>query len=224
MSTIAMNATKSTTRARGMRLTPVVRELGQRLVLFPFLRLLCRPLRIEGAERLKALDEPAIIVANHASHFDAMLVLAALPSHVRRNVTVAAAADYFFKSRVRGWAVSTFLNAYPFERTGDGCAHSLDDAARRVRDGASLLIFPEGTRSPDGEIGRFRRGAGALATELGAPVVPVHIEGAFDLMRKGQCFPRRRPVTVRIGEPVRFGRSADAIAVANELRGRVGAL
>jgi long-chain acyl-CoA synthetase len=197
----------------------LVRDLLQRGGLFPVLRALCRRFRVDGVEHLQALNGPAIFVANHNSHFDTCLVVRALPVAARRRLTVAAAADYFYTSKAKASFVSLLLNTFPFDR--ERGEESLARCERALRDGWSLLIYPEGTRSTTGEIGRFKRGCGLLAARTGLPVVPVHIDGAGRIMPKGSRIPRRTDVTLRFGEPVAFAPNADAIAIANDLHDRV---
>jgi 1-acyl-sn-glycerol-3-phosphate acyltransferase len=84
-----------------------------------------------------------------------------------------------------------------------------------------VLLFPEGTRSTDGSIGRFKRGVGVLAAETGAPVVPIAIEGARALMAKGRCVPRRARVRVTFGAPVTYTCVENPIEIANDVRARV---
>jgi 1-acyl-sn-glycerol-3-phosphate acyltransferase len=200
----------------------LVRDVLQRAGLFPVLRVLCRRFRVEGVEHVEGLRGPAIFVANHSSHFDTCLVVKALPVETRRRLTVAAAADYFYRSKAKASFVSLLLNTFPFDR--ERGEESLALCERSLRDGWSLLIFPEGTRSTTGEVGRFKRGVGLLAARTGAPVVALHIEGASELMPKGRSIPRRTDVMVRIGAPLAFGRGEDAAVIADELRGRVIAL
>lgn len=201
---------------------PVVllRDWLQRALLFPALRLVCRPLSVQGADRLAGMRGPAIFVANHSSHLDTLLVLSVLPRDVRRRTAVAAAADYFFSSRIKGAVVSLLVNAFAFKRNGC-CRLSLRRCEESLRSGGSLLIYPEGTRSPDGKLQRFRTGIGLLAAAAGVPVVPVYLRGACDCLSKGGLLPHRHAVSIRIGEPVRYGRDADPISVANDLRSRV---
>jgi len=201
---------------------PVVllRDLIQRSLLFPALRWLCRPLAVEGVERLDGVRGPVIFVANHSSHFDTLLLLSVLPRGVRRRTAVAAAADYFFCGCLRGAVVSLLVNAFAFKR--NGCPRrSLDRCRDLLRGGGSLLIYPEGGRSPDGRLQRFKPGIGLLATAAGVPVVPIYLRGARDLLPKGGLLPRPGAVAVRIGEPVRCPRDADPLAVADDLRSRV---
>jgi 1-acyl-sn-glycerol-3-phosphate acyltransferase len=169
------------------------------LVLAPAVRWLCAPLAIEGAEHVARLAGPTLLVANHASHLDAPLVLAALPGEVRARLAVAAAEDRFFRSRPLGLAASLGLGAFPFPR-GRGCAVGLLRARRLLEAGWHVLLFPEGTRSRDGRPGRFRSGAVHLARSAGVPVLPIGIAGTHALMPPGAAFPRRGPARLRFGD------------------------
>ena len=198
----------------------LLRDLFQRYVLFLLLGLFCRPLRVEGTEHLAGVWGPVVLVANHSSHFDTLLVLRSIPPHLRRRLTVAAAADYFYGNPLKGATVSLLLNTFPFNRNGNARL-GLRRCADLIRGGWSLLIYPEGTRSVDGSIQSFKGGVGLLATKLGVPVVPIYLEGAHELMPKGSWRPRRRPVTVRIGEAVAPPSHTDAMAVVSDLQERV---
>ena len=98
-----------------------------------------------------------MFVANHESHADTAVVLAALPREVRSRSAPAAAEDYFFSSRVRGVMAALAMGAFPFPRHGSA---GLERAERLLAEGWNVLLFPEGTRSRDGRMGRFRPGAG----------------------------------------------------------------
>ena len=84
----------------------------------------------------------------------------------------------------------------------------------------NLILYPEGTRSCDGEIQRFKRGAGLFAVDLGIPVVPAHIEGAHSILAKGNFMPRPGTVTVRFGEPIMFESSQFDPHQSDPVRGR----
>src|SRR5581483_9531763 len=155
-----------------------VRALLQDAVLLLLLRLVERPLRVEGRERLAKLPGPALLIANHASHLDSLTVLATLPRARRRRTAVAAAADYFFTSRGRTLIATLALGAFPFHRTGPVAA-SLAHCGDLADEGATLLVFPEGTRSVDGTLAPFKPGIGLLARELGLPVVPISLDGVY---------------------------------------------
>ena len=187
-------------------------EALRRALLFPTLRLVT-PLTVEGLEHLRG-NGPFIFAANHSSHLDAPVVLAALPGRLRRRVRVAAAADYFFTNRVKGLLVSTTLNAFAFERKGPGREASLEEARRLLCIGQSVLIFPEGTRSPDGQIHLFKRGVGTLALAAGVPAIPIHIEGAHAAWPKGAFWPRRQHIVVRFGAPLCFASPTEPLEAA----------
>ncbi|MBI4220595.1 MAG: AMP-binding protein [Chloroflexi bacterium] len=189
-------------------LNPAVRLAGtmvQGAVALPTLRLLA-PITIAGADRIAGLSGPVILAANHESHLDTPAVLAALPGRLRRRTAVAAAADFWFGGRkLPGAAVAFLFNAFPFSRSG-AVRPTLEHCARLVESGWSILVFPEGTRSADGLPGRFKAGAGLIAVELGVPVVPVFIDGTFEVLSRDERWPRRGPVHVTFGSPLTFGR------------------
>jgi 1-acyl-sn-glycerol-3-phosphate acyltransferase len=174
-------------------------------VLRPTMKLLATPDR-RGLDRLEDLadadpPQPVIFAANHHSHVDTPLLLSSIPEPWRHRTFVAAAADYFFTSRVRSAASALVLNAIPIERTRVS-RRPADDAAALIDDGWSLVIFPEGGRSPDGWGQPFRGGAAYLALRCNAPVVPVHIEGTGRILRKGKRRPARSATRLTFGEPL----------------------
>jgi len=172
-------------------------------MLRPTVAVLARPTR-SGLDRLADLpdDEPAIFVANHHSHIDTPLLLTSIPEPWRRDLVVAAAADYFFANRVSGAAAALTLGAIPMERHR-GARSSANRAAELLRDGWSLLIFPEGGRSKDGWGQEFRGGASYLAQRSDVPVVPIHLTGTGRILRKGHTLPKPAPTTVNFGYPLR---------------------
>ena len=120
-------------------------------VLRPTAAAIARPRR-RGVDRLADLQtagDPVIFCANHHSHVDTPIVLTSIPEPWRYQVFVGAAADYFFRNRVTGAAASLVLNAIPIERA-TVTRRSADLAASLIDEGWSMLIFPEGGRSPDG--------------------------------------------------------------------------
>jgi acyl carrier protein len=201
----------------------VLRAVLQDAVLFPALRLLGRPLVIEEQEQLARLRGPALLIANHASHLDSVTVLAALPPARRRRAVVAAAADYFFADRRRALVASAALGAFPFHRTGPVAA-SLAHCGDLADAGHSLLVFPEGTRSTSGRIAPFKPGIGLLARELGLPVVPVYLDGLFEILPKGRTVPRPGRVGVVVGTPLRVDPSLTNAEAAARLEAALRAL
>ena len=182
------------------------------------------PTRIQGVERLAGLRGPVIFAANHQSHADTPVILAALPKRFRRRVAVAAAADHWFaQGRLAGMAAAFLLNAFPFSRSGS-IRPSLEHCSRLLDGSWSILIFPEGTRSADGRMGQFKSGTGFMAVELGVPVVPVHVEGTGKVLPKGKGWPRRGHVQVTFGEPLRFAPGTSYVEATQALEAAVRAL
>jgi long-chain acyl-CoA synthetase len=141
-----------------------------------------------------------IVVANHSSHLDFSLVGYALGA-VGDDIRVLAARDYFFNTPARRFLASNFTSLMPFDRER-AQLESLEDALAELAQGRSVLMFPEGTRSADGEIHEFKSGAGFLALRSRCDVLPVLIRGTHDVMGKGSLVPRRYPVEVRIGRAI----------------------
>jgi 1-acyl-sn-glycerol-3-phosphate acyltransferase len=177
-----------------------LRWLIQRGLLLPFTEAMAHP-KVEGREWVTELERPVIFAANHSSHADTSLILHALSDRARDRTVVAAAADYWFKRPLLGNIVSLFLNTFPFSRTG-GAQAQLNASSRLLKSGWNLVLFPEGSRSPDGRIQEFKPGVGHLANETGTPVVPMHIRGAHQIMPRGQKLPLPGPARVRIGKPM----------------------
>src|SRR6266508_1070853 len=148
---------------------------------------------IHGHDRLADLlrvaergtDPPAVIFApNHHSHLDTALMVRAVPAAWRKRLVTAAAADYFFDKRWKARLSALALNAVPIDRESPG-RKSADQMALLIDRGWSLVIYPEGGRSPDGWGQPFKGGAAYLSGRCGVPVVPVHVEGTGRILRKG---------------------------------------
>lgn len=178
----------------------IVRRIGRRWVIARHVQAYCRPLAISGAGNLAALRGPAIIIANHSSHFDTPVVLTALPDRLRAKTAVGAAADRFYRRGKRTWWFSLFFNTFPIVR-GGGSA-TLEYARELLGRGWSVVIFPEGTRSASGDVQRFRHGVAILAKQTNVPVVPIYTEGLHNVMPKGERTPRPAAVKVTVGAPV----------------------
>jgi 1-acyl-sn-glycerol-3-phosphate acyltransferase len=158
-------------------------------------------LRVYGLEHLDDVEGPVIFFSNHASHLDATLIMVSLPDRWQRKTAVGAARDYFFDVWWRQAFTALVFGGFAVDRAKGGQG-AIDKARELVHDGWSLVLFPEGTRSPDGHLQRFRHGASRLALELGIGVAPIGIVGAYQAMPKGRLWPRpgRPPVTMRFGE------------------------
>ncbi len=184
-------------------------------------------LEIAGRENLPQ-EGSFVIVANHSSHLDTPVILAALPLRFIHRAFPAAASDYFFTSLPKVAFSAVVVNAMPFDRK-ENPRQSLD-LCRQVleKPGHILILFPEGTRTMDGTIDRFRPGIGFLAAGSHFPVVPCHLGGAYKAWPKGKWLPRPRQLRLSIGEPLTFSdrtpSKEDAVAIASTLRDAVIAL
>ena len=155
-----------------------------------------------GADRLADLDGAVIFASNHHSHLDTPLLLTSIPEPWRHRIVVGAASDYFFGSRVAGSIAALVMGAIPIERSRVG-RRSADLAAGLIEEGWSLLIYPEGGRSPDGWGQKFRGGAAYLSLRCGVPVVPIHVGGTGQILRKGHTMPKPAEAKVTFGAPLR---------------------
>lgn len=207
----------------GSDVADAVRAVIDRWLLLPGVRRLLAPFTVHGREQVEAVDGPVVFAANHSSHLDALAVLAALPEKRRRSLRIAAAADYFYTRGLRKAVVTAALPTYPFERQGRS-AQSLCDTETLLAAGRSVLLFPEGTRSLDGEIGQFRRGIALVAARADVPVVPVYLEGAHAALPKGALLPRPRAVSVTFGAPLEANDDCCDAAFADAIRSAVLAL
>jgi len=173
------------------------------------LRLLIRGIAnpdVVGLDRLTDLtrldDPPPVIFApNHHSHVDTALMIRSIPLCWRRELVVAAAADYFFDTRWKAALSALSLNAIPIDREVTS-RKSSDMFRDLVADGHSLLIYPEGGRSPDGWGQDFKGGAAYLSGRTGAPIVPVFIDGTGVIFGKGMKRPKPGRTKVVFGSPL----------------------
>jgi 1-acyl-sn-glycerol-3-phosphate acyltransferase len=147
---------------------------------------------------------PVVLLANHESHLDPVLVGVA----TRRPISYLARKSLFqgpFGRLIRS------VNAIPLDREGVGIA-GLREVIHRLREGEATLVFPEGTRTHDGQLGVFQPGFGILARRSGATIVPVGIEGAYEAWPRQCRLPRLARVTLHVGRPI----PPDRIAALSE--------
>jgi 1-acyl-sn-glycerol-3-phosphate acyltransferase len=176
---------------------------------------------VDGVEHLTGLRGPAVFVANHSSHLDTPLILGALPQQLARRVAVGAAADYFFASPLTGAATALLFNAFPVQR--GSARHWRAGAESLLGQGWHLLLYPEGTRSPDGSLGPFKTGAARLCLEAGVPAVPIALRGAHTVIPRGTRWPRPgvSPVRIRVGRPLYPANGETPYMLRERMRGDV---
>jgi 1-acyl-sn-glycerol-3-phosphate acyltransferase len=148
---------------------------------------------------------PVVLAANHLSFVDEFFT----PIATRRQVTYLAKAEYFFGG----------LGHVPVDRDSTrAAAASIDICVRVLAEGRAFGIYPEGTRSPDGRLYKFRTGVARVALRSGAPVVPVGLVGTRDVQAPGQKMWHRAPLGVHFGPPMYFGHLADQERSSKVLR------
>jgi 1-acyl-sn-glycerol-3-phosphate acyltransferase len=168
-----------------------VRQWGQRL-----LRVTGLAVAVEGVHRLDP-SRGYVYAANHASFVDVWLLVAALPGSIR-----FVAKRELLRVPLIGSAMRA-TGQIPVDRQDrDAAERSYETAAEVLRRGRSIIVFVEGTRSADGRLGDFKKGAFVLAIEAGAPLVPVYLRGTAAAMPRGGLWLRHRPVGLVVGDPV----------------------
>jgi 1-acyl-sn-glycerol-3-phosphate acyltransferase len=175
-------------------------------------------------------QQPYVFMANHASTVDIWALFLAIPRRVRMIAKKQLARIPLF-----GWVMWAGRFIFIDRQNAVAARRSIDDAGRRIRGGDSVLIFPEGTRTRDGQLGSFKKGGFHLAMEAGVPIVPIALRGTRALMPRGSLRVKSGEVFVTIGAPISTSgltledrpaliqRVRDAIAaMAAETGGRTG--
>ncbi len=167
----------------------------------------CSDINIIGLENLEGLNGPAIFIANHQSHLDTLIVHTALPEKIRSKLFFGAAQDRWFvrgkkKTTLQPWYQSLVLGNFPILRGGG--KRALDHAAWLLKKNQHVFLFPEGTRSTNEELGKFKHGATLLALAQDIPIVPIHLHGLQNIRPKGQREATKGSVRVEILKPVHF--------------------
>jgi 1-acyl-sn-glycerol-3-phosphate acyltransferase len=160
-------------------------------------------LEVQGHENIP--ENPSfMLVANHASHLDALVLGAILPLNLRDQLFPLAAGDVFFETPVLSAFSATVLNALPVWRKHCG-PHAIQDLRKRLTEEPTVFIlFPEGARSRDGKMMEFKPGIGMMTAETEVPIIPCHLQGTFEAFPPMRFVPRLKKVTVRIGKPRLF--------------------
>jgi 1-acyl-sn-glycerol-3-phosphate acyltransferase len=206
----------------------VARETILQCGLGPLMSLYTR-VRVSGRARLKVLSSPVVFVANHSSHLDTPTILRALPLRWRRRTAVAAASDYFYNNRWVANGVALLCNTVPIVRGGGNRAGRFEHVDRLIDQRWNLIVFPEGTRSRSGELGRLHSGAAVLARQHRIPIVPIRITGTHDAMPPGRSWPkrvdgflsRRHRVDIAFGPPISPLADEDCAALMRRVRSRL---
>lgn len=202
-------------RSRPARL---LRRVNLALWLLPLTRVFVW-MRVEGRGHLDAAGGPVIYAANHQSHLDAPVILAALPAGRRYSVATAASKEFFaahfhpgrhtlrerLTNSLNYYLGSLLFNIFPLPQRETGARSAIRYLGELLETGASVLIFPEGRRTDTGAIGRFQPGIGMLAARLRVPVVPVRLDGLDQVLHKSWRMAVPGRVRVAFGAPLTLG-------------------
>jgi long-chain acyl-CoA synthetase len=190
----------------------MLRAVAQPGFLLPLTRVFAW-IKVEGREHLRDVTGPVIFAANHQSHMDVPVILAALPGRLRRRVATAMAKEFFkahffpegysrgkrFTRTLEYYLSAAFFNTFPLPQREAGARQTLRYTGDLISNGFSILIFPEGKRTDHGEIAPFRPGVGMMASRLGVPVVPVRVEGIDRVLHQTWKMAKPGPVRVTFG-------------------------
>jgi long-chain acyl-CoA synthetase len=201
---------------------------------WPATYLLAAP-RIRGRENLRGLHGPVLVISNHVTYLDIAWILPALPARFRNRLATAMRGERLaemrspsknlglferFMERLRYFLALSLFNVFPLPQQS-GFLRSFAFAGNLADRGWNVLVFPEGKTTEDGIMLPFRSGIGLLAKQLNIPVVPVHLDGLFDLKQRETIFARPGHVRATIGAPVRFAANHDANEITRELERRL---
>jgi len=167
-------------------------------------RLMLLPVSVDGTEHIKP-GQSYVFVANHQSMFDVWLIYGWLPVIYK----------WLMKAELRrvpfvGTACKAAGHIFVDRSSAKAAVVSLRNIEKQLVNGVCTVIFPEGTRSMTGEVGRFKRGAFQIAIDLGLPVIPLSLDGCFEVLPKGKPFVHHHAVHMHIGEPIDLKQFADA--------------
>jgi long-chain acyl-CoA synthetase len=195
----------------------LARRLSQATWILPLARLFAWA-RVDGLEHLLGIDGPVVFAANHQSHLDVPVILAALPGRWRARVAPAMAKEFFkahffpagytwrerFTNGLNYYLAAFYFNAFPLPQREAGARQTLQYIGELTGERWSILIFPEGLRSSTGDIKPFRGGIGMIGSRLDIPIVPVRIDDVDKLLPVGAQFIRPGRVRVAFGQPLRL--------------------
>ncbi len=214
-----------------------LRFLAHYLLMRPAIVLLGWP-RIEGRENLSGVNGPLLVISNHIGDVDAGFILTALPARFRHRLAIATGGEALEALRTPPagralllriydrvcWVLGvSLLNLFPLPCEA-GFRRSFAFAGEAVDRGYSVLVFPEGRHTTDGKMLPFRAGVGLLAANLGVPVLPMRIDGLFEVKQAGRRFAAPWSIRVKIGKPMEFEPGTEAEQIAARLQEAVANL
>jgi len=188
--------------------------------------------RVIGRENLKGVSGPLLVISNHIGDVDVGFIQTVLPARIRHRLATATGGEALealrtpdpnrawpmrLYDRLQWWLGVMLLNLFPLPREA-GYRKSFAYAGEAVDLGYNILVFPEGRHTEDGKLRAFRTGIGLLANNLRIPILPMRIDGLFEIKQAGKRFALPGKIVVHIGKPLRFERDRDPEAITAELR------
>jgi long-chain acyl-CoA synthetase len=207
------------------------------LFTWPATLIMAKP-RVVGSQRLKSHSSPLLFISNHVTYIDAGLLMFAMPAKYRHKLAIAMQGELLAEMRnppkqmnvfrraievLSYWLVTALFDVFPLPQRS-GFRESFAFAGESIDRGYSVLVFPEGRRTTDGEMSPFRAGIGILAQQLKVPVVPMRINGLFPLKTEQRHFARRGEIKIIVGEPEQFPETMSEEEIARALEQRVKSL
>ncbi|MBV9073807.1 MAG: 1-acyl-sn-glycerol-3-phosphate acyltransferase, partial [Acidobacteria bacterium] len=204
------------------------------LFTWPATLIMAKP-TVVGRERLRDAAGPLLFVSNHVTYIDAGLLMFAMPSRYRDRLAIAMQGELLaamrnppatmnifqrFVERLSYWLVTALFDVFPLPQRS-GFRNSFTFAGESIDRGYSVLVFPEGRRTTDGEFSPFRAGIGILAQQLKVPIVPMRIDGLFSLKEEERRFARRGEIKIIVGAPLRFSSEIREEEIARQLQAAV---
>ena len=214
----------------------IIRRASLAAWLLPLTRMFAR-ITVDGLDRLPESHDPVVYAANHQSHMDAPVILAALPPSRRNRVATAAAKEFFaahfhptrypLRSRITNslnyYLAALMFNMFPLPQREAGARAAIRYVGQLINEGSSVLIFPEGKRTDTGDIASFQPGIGMIASKLRVPVVPVRIEGLDQILHQSWRMARPGKARVSFGTPLHLNGS-DYVLLSRQVEDAVRAL
>ncbi|MGC2111708.1 MAG: AMP-binding protein [Candidatus Korobacteraceae bacterium] len=207
-----------------------VRTFIYYLLTWPATMIMAHP-KLVGRENLRGIDGPLLISCNHVTYIDVGFALLALPPRLRRRLAVGMWGELLWEMwrppqswnwfmrlsyKVGYYLVVALFNVFPLPQQS-GVRESFAYAGESVDRGYSVLVYPEGIRTPDGKPCAFRSGLGMLAARLNVPVLPLRIDGLWEMKLSGRKIARRGELNVVIGKPMRFPPGTPPEEITNQL-------
>jgi long-chain acyl-CoA synthetase len=207
-----------------------IREFIYYLLTWPATLIMAHP-QVVGRENLRGVDGPLLISCNHITYIDVGFALWALPARLRRKVAVGMWGELLWEMwrppqdwswfmrlsyKVGYYLVVALFDVFPLPQQS-GVRESFAYAGESVDRGYSVLVYPEGQRTLDGQPTPFRSGLGMLAARLNVPVLPIRIDGLWDMKGKGHKIARPGQLRVVIGKPLRFSPDTPPEEITNQV-------